>query len=130
MGKETDLKEVSLKEALKGLDKVQVDESLISEIEDLYEVGLSDELKKIITLNKEGVFYNDMETLQGLSADDIIDESDDLVSECNELDLLPLFDVGDNVYIVYNLNKKCWSKFNASEEDLFDEAKSLSEYLK
>jgi len=122
--------EKSLKEALKELDKVQIDDSLISEIENLYEVDLPDELKKIISLNKEGVFYSDMTALEGLSADDLLDESDDLAAECTELDLLPLFDAGDNIYIVYNLNKKCWSKFNLSEGSLFDEAKDLLEYLK
>jgi len=122
--------ETSLKEALKELDKVEIDISLISEIENLYEVELPDELKKIISLNKEGVLYNDMEYLQGLSSDDILDESDDLAAECTELDLLPLFDIGENIYIVYNLQKNCWSKFNSSEEDLFDEAKNLLEYLK
>jgi len=123
-------KETSLKEALKELDKVQIDDSLISEIENLYEVELPDELKKIISLNKEGVLYNDMEYLQGLSSDDILDESDDLAAECTELDLLPLFDIGENIYIVYNLQKNCWSKFNSSEEDLFDETPNLLEYLK
>jgi len=122
--------EVSLKKALKELDKVEIDNSLISEIEDLYEVELSDELKKIISLNKEGVLYNDMEYLQGLSSDDILDESDDLAAECTELDLLPLFDIGENIYIVYNLQKNCWSKFNYSEEDLFDETQNLLDYLK
>ena len=123
-------KETSLKEALKELDKVQIDDSLISEIENLYEVELPDELKKIISLNKEGVLYNDMEYLQGLSSDDILDESDDLAAECTELDLLPLFDIGENIYIVYNLQKNCWSKFNYSEEDLFDETQNLLDYLK
>ena len=122
--------EKSLKEALKELDKVQVDDSLISEVENLYEVDLSDELKKIISLNKEGVFYSDLASLEGLSADNILDESDDLASECTELDLLPLFDIGDNTYIVYNLNKKCWSKFNLGEGSLFEEAQNLLEYLK
>jgi len=122
-------KEMNLKEEIKELDKVKIDDSLISKVEDLYEVKLSDELKRLISLNKEGVFYNDMGTLQGLSADDILDESDNLASECKELDLLPLFDIGDGIYIVYNLNKKCWSKFNVSEDDLFDEAQGLLEYI-
>jgi len=122
--------ETNLKEALKELDKVEIDNSLISEIENLYEVELPDELKKIISLNKEGVLYNDMEYLQGLSSEDILDESDDFASECTELDLLPLFDIGENIYIVYNLQKNCWSKFNSSEEDLFEETQNLLDYLK
>jgi len=130
MSEETELKEVNLKEALKELDKVEIDNSLISEVENLYEVELSDELKKIISLNKEGAFYNDMEFLQGLSSDDILDESDELIAECTELDLLPLFDIGENIYIVYNLQKNCWSKFNSSEEDLFEETQNLLDYLK
>jgi len=123
-------KETSLKEALKELDNVLIDDSLISEIEDLYEVELPDELKKIISLNKEGVFYNDMDSFEGLSSDDILNTSGDLSVEFTELDLLPLFDIGDNNYIVYNLQKKCWSKFNGNKEVAFDEASSLLEYLK
>jgi len=121
---------MNLKDALKELDKVQVDDSLISEIETLYEIELSDELKKIISLNKEGIFYDDMELLRGLSSDEILNASDDLSVEFVEIDLLPLFDTGNDNFIVYNFEKKCWSRYNIAEEFEFDEAANLLEYIK
>ena len=119
-----------LKEALKELDNVQIDNSLISEIETLYKIELSDELKKIISLIKEGVFYDDMDLLRGLDSDEIQNASNDLDVDFLELNLLPLFDTGDNDFIVYNLEKKCWFKFNIVEAVEFNEASDLLEYIK
>jgi len=121
---------MNLKEKLKELDNVQVDDSLISEIETLYEIELPDEIKKIISLNKDGIFYDDIELLRGLSSDEILNASEDLSIEFVELYLIPLFDIGNNNFIVYNFEKKLWFKFNLVEEFVSEEAQSLLELLK
>jgi len=121
---------MELKEILKDLNKVQTDNFLVNKIETLYKTELPNDLKKIVSLNKDTIFYEDKDMLRGLSFNEILNASDDLEVGFIELNLLPLFDIGDNDFIVYNFKKKCWSLFNIVDEILFRETSDLLDYLR
>jgi len=121
--------DMELKELLKGLSQVQIDNLIVDKIENLYKTELPDDLKKIISLSKETTFYDDRDLLRGLSSDEILNASDNLELDFVALKLLPLFDIGDNNFIVYNFEKNCWSLFNIVDETLFNESSDLLKYI-
>ena len=120
---------MKLRDALAKLDKVEIDKAIISEIEELYKTKFSTELGKIISLNKNGVSYDDKSAFNGLSANAILSAYDDLYIDFVGLNLVPLFDIGDNEYIVYDLKKRCYALYDISDDDEYSEESDLLKYV-
>ena len=120
---------MKLRDALVKLDKVQIDKEAVSKIEALYKTKFSTELQKVISLNKEGVSYDDKSVFNGLSADAILNAYNDLYIDFVSLNLVPLFDIGDSEYIVYNTKKRCYALYDISDDDEYREASELLEYV-
>jgi hypothetical protein len=118
-----------LRDALAGLDKVEIDKTCVSDIETLDQANLSTEVKKVISLNKDGVSYDDKSIFNGLSANAILNAYNDLYVDFVGLQLLPLFDIGDNEYIVYNLAKRCYAIYDISDDDEYSEESDLLKYV-
>jgi len=120
---------MKLRDALAGLDKVEIDRESISEIEALYKTTLSGEVKKVISLNKDGVSYDDKSVFTGLSANAILNAYNDLYVDFVSLQLVPLFNIGDSEYIVYDVRKRCYAIYDISDDDEYSEETSLSKYV-
>jgi hypothetical protein len=118
-----------LRDALARLDKVEIDKESINEIETLYKTKLSTELKKVISLNIDGVSYDDKSIFNGLSANAILNAYNDLYVDFVALQLLPLFEIGDSEYIVYNLKKRCYAIYDISDDHEYREESDLLKYV-
>jgi len=118
-----------LRDALAELDKVEIDKASVSEIEALYKTSLPNEVKKVISLNKDGVSYDDKSTFNGLSTNAILNAYNDLYIDFAALQYVPLFDIGDSEYIVYNLKNKCYAIYDISDDDEYSEKTNLLEYV-
>jgi len=118
-----------LRDALARLDKVEIDKDSITEIEALYKTKLSGELKKVISLNKDGVSYDDKSVFNGLSAKAILNAYNDLYVDFVSLQLLPLFEIGDSEYIVYNFAKRRYAIYDISDDDEYSEESDLLKYV-
>jgi len=120
---------MKLKDTLSKLSDVKIDTGFVVQIETMYGKSISDEIKFIISISNEAVFYDDFPLLRSLSHAEIIDASEDMAVDFIGIDILPLFDVGDNDYIVFDFSEKTWCKFNIVDEAKFSEANNISEYL-
>jgi len=120
---------MKLRDALVKLDKVVIDKEAVSKIEALYKTKFSSELQKVISLNKDGVSYDDKSVFNGLSANAILNAYNDLYIDFVSLNLVPLFDIGDSEYIVYNLKKRSYALYDISDDDEYREASDLLEYV-
>jgi len=118
-----------LRDALAGLSNVEIDKESINEIESLYKTKLSTEVKKVISLNKDGVSYDDKSIFNGLSTNAIINAYNDLYVDFVGLQLLPLFEIGDSEYIVYNLKRRCYAIYDISDDDEYSEESDLLKYV-
>lgn len=116
------------KEYLDRLSNMKVDDSKINKINKIYQAELTEIIKKIISNNKEPVFFDD--DWRVLSFDEIIDAQHDLHIDFKERGIIPLIDCGENDFIVYHFRDKIWSKFNIVDEIVFKKKKSLEELLK
>ena len=121
---------MKLRDALAKLDNVEIDRAIISQIETLYKTKISNiKLEKIISLNEDGVSYDDKSVFNGLSSDAILNAYNDLYVDFVSLNLLPLFDIGDNEYIVYNLKKSCYALYDISDDNEYSEESDLLKYI-
>jgi len=118
-----------LRDALAGLSNVEIDKESINEIEALYKTKLSTEVKKVISLNKDGVAYDDKSIFNGLSTQAIINAYNDLYVDFVGLQLLPLFEIGDSEYIVYNLKRRCYAIYDISDDNEYSEESDLLKYV-
>jgi len=120
---------MKLRDALAKLDKVEIDKTIISKIETLYKTKFSSELVKVISLNKDGVSYDDKSVFNGLSANAILNAYNDLYIDFVSLNLVPLFDIGDSEYIVYDLKKRRYALYDISDDDEYKEESDLLKYV-
>ena len=120
---------MKLKDLLEKINDVPLNESLTKRIEARYKTKLSDEIKKIVSLSQETVFYEDRVLLRGLSNLEILNATEDLSVDFVGKSLLPLFDVGDNDFISYDFSENCWYMFNIVDEVKFKKASSIFSYL-
>jgi len=120
---------MKLRDTLEKLDNVEIDKAIIGKIETLYKTKLSNELAKIISLNKDGVSYDEKPVFNGLSSNAILNAYNDLYIDFVSLNLLPLFDIGDNEYIVYNLKKGCYALYDISDDTEYSEESDLLKYI-
>ena len=120
---------MKLREILMRPSEVTADEAFVQNIESLYNASLSDEVKKIISLSQDVTFYEDKEIMRSLSNFEILNASDILQVDFIDKSLLPIFDIGDNDFIVFDLSENCWYLFNIVDEVKFKKAMSFSIYL-
>ena len=120
---------MNLKDTISTLSNVQIDDVFVAQLDKMYGVSLPDEVRKIVSISTETVFYDDFSLLRGLSHAEILSASSDMSVDFIGKHLLPLFDVGDNDYIVFATAEKTWYRFNIVDEVEFDKAENLSVYL-
>lgn len=115
------------KDFLLQLNNQLVNKDAIKEIEAKYGIQLPVIVQKIISYSQESIFFeNDWRTL---SIKEVLDASEDLHVDFGELKILPLFDTGDNDFIVYRFESDTWSKFNIIDECFFKNKNLLEEYF-
>ena len=114
-----------MNEYLTGLSRIERDAGKIAAIEKIYGKIKSDIVVKIISGATETVFFANGSALRVLSFAEMEDAGEDFSGR----HLLPLFDCGDNDFIVYNVLTDDWSKFNVTERIIFKRKRSLIELI-
>lgn len=115
------------KDFLLQLNKQSINRDAIKKIEEKYAIQLPIYVQKIISCSQESVFFeNDWRTL---SIDEIFNASNELHVDFCKLKIVPLFDTGDNDFIVYCSENDAWAKFNIIDECLFKNKKLLEDYF-
>jgi hypothetical protein len=120
---------VKLKEVVTKTNQSQSDSDFTNKVEKLYKVSLTDEVKKILSMDREVIFFDDLPILRKLSMDEVLNATQELSVDFIGKHLLPLLDIGDNDYIVFDVAESFWYKFNIVDEIKFSKAGTLQEYL-
>ena len=105
---------------------IKLNAKRISVVEETYEGKFADIVNKIISTCDKTLF---IDSTRLLTYNEILNAEEDLGVNFIQLQLLPLFDCGDNDFIVYHISKKCWSLFNIIDECVFKETNTLEELL-
>ena len=94
-------------------------------IDELIEINKNNELKEILKLVKEDVVFLG-ENKRLLSKGEIENYKEELAIT---IDIIPLIDLGDNIFIVYDNSDEKFKKCNISEEILYGEIHSIEKYI-
>lgn len=97
----------------------------VSAIQNTYNAArLPEFVQKIISECDRTIFFDDGGRL--LAFDEIISAERDLHVDFKHETIIPLMDMGENDFIVYNFNDNIWAEFNITDEISFNENESLS----
>ena len=110
------------------LSNMKVNKNKTKKIEDLYGTDIPEIVKKVISCADKAVFFDD--GYRSLSISEICDAEKDLHVNFVEKNIIPLIDCGENDFIIYDLNRKCFAKFNIVDEVVFKKKKTLEELMK
>jgi len=118
---------MSIEEFINEIDGVLIDSTLISEVEKPYEIKLPDYIGKILSFDKNGISFGDNKRLLSLS--EVINAVEDLHVDFIQMRKIPLFDTGDNDFIVYSFEDGVWELFNIVDKCVFHQSSNLEELL-
>ncbi len=114
---------------LENLANVKINSAQQQILEKAYQVQFEEIILKIVALSKDGIFFEDDNFCRLLSLVEILHASEFLhVDFCNHK-MLPLFDKGENDFIVYNYDTKKWCFFNIVDQSTWGVKNSLEEIM-
>lgn len=94
-------------------------------IEKIIKVNDNKELHTVLNyVVDEPIFFDDEKRL--LSKDEITNYKEELLINA---DIVPLIDLGDNSFIVYNPNKKIFQMYDISQDIAFKDLSSIEKYI-
>ena len=114
---------------LKDITSMAISDSIVSEIAAAYGCSLPQDVSQVLSVNKDGCFVEGGAFRRLLSTDEILHASAELHVDFTRHGILPLFDVGDNNFIVYDYKQGKWKKFNIVDETPFGVKSSLQDIL-
>lgn len=108
------------------LSKAKINEERRESIERAYGCNLPDEFCRIVSLDTP-LFFDGGRVMD---VQEIIYASDDYGVDYIGLGLIPCIDCYDNDFVVYDISKQIWTKFNVSDKICFGrEATELADML-
>lgn len=118
------------KDFYKALTNTVIDNSIVNQVENVYGKIESTDVKKILSYKFEDYFLESDDFLRALSLDEILDAKDCLHVDFPTKRIIPLFDVCDNNFVVFQLDKNIWSLMNINDLTLFSETDDVLSLLK
>ena len=112
---------------LKYVQNINIDVDCVSEIEVKYGVSIPEYIGRIITCTKTPVFIDKNWRLMSFS--ELLFAQEQLHVDFNSKKILPLFDLGDNDFIVFHFNDNFWSIFNIVDQCSFKKRARLEDYF-
>jgi len=121
---------MNIKDFIEKIEEQSINTALVEKIEEVYEMKLADYVKKLLSASLEGEFFDSDGILRLLSHKEILNASEELSVDFNTLKIVPIFDTGDNDYIVFDVENNNWCKFNIVDSVKFKQRQLLKEFFK
>lgn len=116
------------KDDLEKIENIDINLNRIKYVKEEYKVtSLPDIVQHILSSGKQSKFLSEGRIV----SDTEVDDSYDFIHvNFPKLRLIPLIDVGDNDYIVYDISHDSYSMFNIVENISFGAKKRLEDYVR
>lgn len=118
---------MTIKEYLDTLETVTINEERVAKLVDIYGEDIPNIVKQIASFDMDDYFLDD--EIRILSFEGIVFADEDLNARFKDARLIPLVDLMDGDYAVYNCVTSKWNMCNAYEGILFNEQDSLDKLL-
>ena len=109
--------------------KAVVSPELTDRMNQIYKSNLPNEVARLFSVCPEGCFLEGNNFRRLMSIEEIANAPSELHVNFASLGIIPLFDTGDNDFIVYDFIHGCWKKFNIVDETPFGAKKTLQDIL-
>lgn len=106
-----------------------IHEGFIKPLEQLYGIVFEENLRKVLSVNPNGDFIESTDILRLLSHREMLNANTELAVDFIHLKLIPVFDTGDNDYIVCDLTNNSWCKFNIVDSIKYMQNQTLAMLL-
>ena len=100
----------------------------VKKIEKLYSANFPTELVCLISNLDKTIFFDCDTFLRLLDLQEVLEAETDMNVDFIAKGILPLFDLGDNDYLSFDLNKQMWCKYNIVDEIGFAYKANLLDY--
>ena len=111
-----------LSEIKTGFKKEEVEKKLT----DVYKQEMPGEIVSILSIYKVPECFEDKE-IRTLSLREVLNAEEDFGVPFKSKGIVPIVDVGDNDYLVYNCKTKEWALYNVVDQLLFQQSKAFDE---
>ena len=118
---------ISKSQYLKDIEDTEINKRTVSKLEEMYDHNIPSIIQKMVSYSSSSTFFTN--GTRSLSVSEILDAHTDLDIDFRKLGIIPLFDCGDNDFIVYNFKNSTWSKFNITDNSFFKKSNSLKDLL-
>ncbi|MCI6664314.1 MAG: hypothetical protein MSL09_08895 [Spirochaetia bacterium] len=102
-------------------------ESLITKIETKYGKIEDSFVKQLLSVRLDDNFLDSEDILRFLTISEILSADENLSVSFSLKNTIPMFDIGDNDFIIYQLNSKKWACMNIIDGTIFSEKETLEE---
>lgn len=103
------------KELYESLVNTTINNLVVEQVVGVYGKIDSIEVKKILSYKFEDYFLESEDFLRALSLDEIINAKENFQVDFPKKQVIPLFDLCDNDFIVYHVNENKWSIMNITD---------------
>ena len=118
---------MTYKEYLQAAEKWDINQALVSRVEQAYTMELPKILQQIVSHADDPVFFDDGTHV--FSYSEILDAENTLDVAFREKGLIPIVDYYDGNYVVYNCNGHDWAIYSAIDDLSFKRRPTLAEVL-
>lgn len=118
---------MDVKQYIELIKNNEFNNDAISSIEELYGVSLTDELKRIVSVELEDYFIS--EKCRVISVKEILRTEEFVGVDFTELGMIPLIDCKDDDYIVFNFETQKYEMYNIYDEVSFRDADVIEELI-
>ena len=121
---------MNIHDFLSGVENQSINAQFTDKLAEIYGVELIVYIRKLLSTSSESIFFESDDILRLLSHKEIFNAPDELSIDFIGLQLVPIFDTGDNDYIVFDIENDNWCKFNIVDAVKFKQKALLSEFFR
>lgn len=122
-------KKMKIENFYEKLIHVKINSYIVDKVQTKYQCNLNDYIKKSISLYPNGEFFESDDILRLLSVDEIMSAKEELHVDFINKKIIPMFDIGENNFIVYNYSTMKWGKFNIIDEIFYNENELIEKII-
>ena len=103
--------------------------SLVEVIRRKYSLSIPESIGKILSVLPQGGFLEGDDFCRVMSSAEIASANENLHTDFASKQLLPIIDLGDNIFVVFDGNRQEFGRFSLNDELLYRHSEKLNEIL-
>jgi len=121
---------MNIHDFIREIEGQSVNVQFADKLEEIYGTQIIEYVKKLFSVSSGGVFFESADILRLLSHKEILDATKELNVDFIGLQIIPIFDTGDNDYIVFDIENNSWCKFNIVDSVKYKHRSSLNDFFR